>query len=77
MRTLEGEVDPHIYHEIAETSLNLIIKQKHAKRLLISTEPVVNVSEIIKPLSARLPTQTWRSREQVARHQFSTSSAIA
>lgn len=77
VRTLPQEVNPHIYHEIAETALNVIIKKKYAQNLLNSPEPVKTVTEIIKPLAARLPTQTWRSREQTLLQQFSTPPAIA
>lgn len=77
VQTQSGETDPHIYHEIAETALNTIIKRCFAPSLLTSTEPIKNVGEIIKPLAARLPTQTWRSREQVVRQQFSTPPAVA
>lgn len=31
---------PHIYQEIAETALNVIIKRKYAQNLLNSPEPV-------------------------------------
>lgn len=71
------EADPHIYHEIAETALNLLIKRKYAKCRLAETDPIEFVAKILKPMAARLPTQTWRSREQGARQQFSTPPAIA
>jgi hypothetical protein len=35
------------------------------------------VSDLLKPLALRLPTQTWRSREQMERQQFSTPAAVA
>ena len=74
---LTGEVNPHFCHEIAETALNLIIKRKYARELLTSQDPAKLVSEVLKPLSERLPTQTWRSREQCTWQQFSTPPAIA
>lgn len=77
VRTLPHEVNPHIYHEIAETALNTVIGEKYAKNLLHSPTPEENVAKIIKPLAARLPTQTWRSREQTLLQQFSTPPAIA
>lgn len=77
VQTQNGETDQHIYHEIAETALNTVIKKSCAQSLLASPEPVKIVGEIIKPLAARLPTQTWRSREQVVRQQFSTPPAVA
>ena len=75
--TFAAEVDPHIYHEIAETTLNLLIKNKYARELLQSTEPDICVKEILKPLTERLPTQTWRSNEQIIRQQFSTPPGVA
>lgn len=76
-RTSPQEVNPHVYHEIAETALNAVIGKKYAKNLLNSPAPEENVAEVIKPLAARLPTQTWRSREQTILQQFSTPPAIA
>jgi len=75
--TFAAEVDPHIYHEIAETTLNLLIKNKYARDLLQSAEPDICVKEVLKPLTERLPTQSWRSNEQIIRQQFSTPPQIA
>lgn len=68
--------DPHFCHEIAEAAINLIIKEKYAKELFAARPPEFSTT-ILKTLAARLPTQTWRSREQIIRQQFSTPSAIA
>lgn len=70
-------IDPHIYHEIAETAMNLLIKRQYTGSVEAENEPQKLVAEILKPLAARLPTQTWRSREQMIRQQFSTPPAIA
>lgn len=73
-----GEMsDPHHCHEIAEGAVNFLIKEKYARELLAATEPAKACREVIKPLAERLPTQTWRSNEQVLRQQFSTPPAIA
>jgi len=72
-----AEVDPHIYHEIAETALNSIIKNKYARELMQSTEPDICVKEILKPLTERLPAQTLRSNKKIIRQQFSTPPTIA
>jgi tRNA1(Val) A37 N6-methylase TrmN6 len=77
VETLEREVDPHIYHEIGETSLNRLIEEKYAANLLSSENPQLMVREILKTIAARLPTQTWRSKEQTIRQQFSTPPGIA
>lgn len=70
-------VDAHIYHEIAETALNLLILKKYGRDLLASTDPVEAVSTVLRLLQKRLPTQTWRSETQIAYQQFSTPAAIA
>lgn len=72
-------VDPHVYHEIAETALNMLIKRRFAENRAVraQTEPLKFVTETLKPLAERLPTQTWRSRGQTIRQQFSTPPAIA
>ena len=69
--------DPHLFHELAETALNFLLKTHYAKDLLISNNSVKNVNEIIKPLAQILPTQTWRSPQQIKFQQFSTPPAIA
>ena len=69
--------DAHIYHEIAETALNLLILKKYGRDLLASTEPVEAISTVLRPLQKRLPTQTWRSETQIAYQQFSTPATIA
>jgi len=72
-------VDPHVYHEIAETALNMLIKRRFAENraACAQIEPVKFVTETLKPLAEILPTQTWRSRGQTIRQQFSTPPAIA
>lgn len=77
VKTLRRPVNPHTYHEIAEVSLNQLIEKKYAVNLLSSDIPQFMVREVIKPLASRLPTQTWRSREQYKWQQFSTPPAIA
>lgn len=70
-------VDAHVYHEIAETALNLLILKKHGHDLLASADPIEAVSTVLRPLQKRLPTQTWRSETQIAYQQFSTPVPIA
>jgi len=69
--------DPHFSHEIAETALNLLMARKYAKDLLSSKEPSAICSEVLRPLQERLPSQTWRSANQVTYQQFSTPATIA
>ncbi len=70
-------VDAHVYHETAETALNLLILKKYGRDLLESTDPVEAVSTVIRPFQKQLPTQTWRSETQIAYQQFSTPATIA
>ena len=62
----DSNVDAHIYHEIAETALNLQILKKYGRDLLASTDPIEAVSTVLRPLQKRLSTQTWRSETQIA-----------
>ncbi|MCE7963557.1 MAG: hypothetical protein DYH05_13845 [Acidobacteria bacterium ACB1] len=73
----DSAVDSHFFHEIAETAVNLLIRKKYGRHLLTSIDPVEAVSEILKPLQNRIPTQTWRSETQIAFQQFSTPATIA
>lgn len=73
---LSGDADPHFCHEIAEAAVNLLIEEKYAEELFAAESPKSGTT-LLKTLAARLPTQTWRSREQTIRQQFSTPPAIA
>lgn len=73
---LSGESNPHFCHELAEAALNLLIFRKFHKNLFEIENPAEFVQQNIKPLVSRLPTQTWRSKEQIALQQFSTPPAI-
>jgi type I restriction-modification system DNA methylase subunit len=69
--------DPHLCHEIAETALNQLVRDRYGKILLDSADPSACCSEVLKPLQNRLPTQTWRSSTQICYQQFSTPASIA
>ena len=72
-----GEANPHFCHEIAEAALNLLIRRKYALNFLAAENPAEVTIHLLKPLTSRLPTQTWRSREMAVRQQFSTPAAVA
>ena len=59
--------------------MNLLIKRhyRESPEADKSSSPQKFVTEILKPLAARFPTQTWRSRDQTLRQQFSPPPAIA
>jgi Methyltransferase small domain len=73
----KGTINPHLPHEIAETAINLIIQKTISKMLSTAANPLNAYLEILKPVASRLPTQTWRSREQNTWQQFSTPPGIA
>ena len=73
---LDFRADAHIYHEIAETALNLLILKEDGLDLLASAEPIEAISTVLRPLQKRLPTQTWRSETQITYQQFSTPVTI-
>ncbi|HLM59419.1 MAG TPA: hypothetical protein VK308_01320 [Pyrinomonadaceae bacterium] len=77
MGNFGSNIDPHIYHEIAETALNALVKNKYPGKLLRSCEPELCVKGLLRPLTEWLPTKTWRSNEQIVRRQFLTPPAIA
>lgn len=74
---LGWDQDPHIYHEIAEVAVNSLIREKYGRSLLASLNPVDLVSLVLRPLQNRIPTQTWRSGNQITFQQFSTPASIA
>lgn len=69
--------NPHLPHEIAEAALNWLILEKYAIPLLNVKNPVAVCREVLRPLTERLPTQSWRSRDQIGLQQFSTPPLIA
>lgn len=73
----EGAVNPHLCHEIAETAFNALIKGKYAGEPSNESNTPKAMLEILKSIAERLPSQTWRSREQNIWQQFSTPPAIA
>lgn len=73
-KIMNGEFNPHFCHEIAETALNNLILTKYSENL--TDNPIEFVQQNLKPVVSRLPTQTWRSREQITFQQFSTPPAI-
>ncbi len=75
--SIDWASDTHIYHEIAEAALNLLVSRKYGRELLAYADPVEAVSKVLRPLQERLPTQTWTSGDQIIFQQFSTPITIA
>lgn len=72
-----GKINPHVFHELVETAFNALIKRKYARHLLDSGNPAGELREILAPITEKLPTESWRSNEQIKWQQFSTPPAIA
>lgn len=73
---IDSETDPHLLHEILETSVNLHLSEAEWLKPLEAK----NKREILarlEDLTRKLPTQSWRGREQIDLQQFSTPPALA
>jgi predicted RNA methylase len=75
--TVDGNNDPHLPHELAETAINLLILRKYGRIFLSSSDPQTMCRETLRPLCNRVPVQSWRSSTQILRQQFSTPATIA
>jgi hypothetical protein len=76
IRLVDSVGDPHLVHEILETSLNLHLSEAEWLKPLDSK----NKHEILarlEDLTSNLPPQSWRGREQNELQQFSTPPALA
>lgn len=76
IRLVDSDCDPHLIHEILETSLNLHLSEAE----WINPLDAKNKYEILarlKNLTMKLPPQSWRGREQKELQQFSTPPALA
>lgn len=73
---VDSDSDPHLIHEILETSLNLYLSEAEWLKPLAAK----NKHEILarlEDLTRKLPTQSWRGQEQISLQQFSTPPALA
>ncbi len=73
---VDSDGDPHLIHEILETSLNLYLSEAEWLKPLDAK----NKHEILarlEDLTSKLPTQSWRGLEQIRLQQFSTPPALA
>lgn len=72
----KGTINPHLPHELAETAVNFLIKKKLAGKILSAGDSQNAYLKHLKLFISRLPTQSWRSQEQIGWQQFSTPPAI-
>lgn len=73
---IDSDNDPHLIHEIVETSINLHLSEAE----WLKPPDAKNKLEILarlEDLTRRLPPQSWRGREQKELQQFSTPPALA
>lgn len=73
---VDSDGDPHLIHEILETSLNLHLSEAEWS----NPTGAKNKHEILdrlENLTRKLPPQSWRGREQKELQQFSTPPALA
>lgn len=68
--------DPHLVHEILETSLNLYLSEAEWLNPLDRKNKYEILSRL-EDLTSKLPTQSWRGLEQISLQQFSTPPALA
>ncbi len=76
IRLVDSGSEPHLVHEILETSLNLHLSEAE----WLKPHDTKNKHEILarlEDLTRRLPPQSWRGQEQISLQQFSTPPALA
>lgn len=71
-----NEQDNHLSHELVETAVNIHITQTYQMSLLKKNEGNSKILAELKDLENKMPTQSWRSREQIQFQQFSTPPSI-
>ena len=68
--------DPHLIHEILETSVNLHLNEAEWLKPL-ETKNKYEILARLEDLTSKLPPQSWRGQEQIRLQQFSTPPALA
>jgi type I restriction-modification system DNA methylase subunit len=76
IRLVDSDGDPHLIHEIIETSLNLYLSEADWLQSLDAKNKYEILSRL-ENLTRKLPPQSWRGREQKELQQFSTPPALA
>lgn len=76
VRLVDSGGDPHLVHEILETSLNVYLSEAEWLKSL-ETKNRHEILARLENLTRELPPQSWRGREQKELQQFSTPPALA
>ena len=76
IRLVDSDGDPHLIHEILETSLNLHLSEAEWLKPL-DAKNKYEILVRLENLTRKLPPQSWRGREQKELQQFSTPPALA
>ena len=75
IRLVDAGGDPHLIHEILETSLNIHLSEAE----WLKSPDTKNKHDILarlEDLTSKLPPQSWRGQEQIVLQQFSTPPAL-
>lgn len=73
---VESDGDPHLVHEILETSVNLHLREAEWLKPSV-TKNKHEILAYLEDLTRKLPPQSWRGQEQKELQQFSTPPALA
>ncbi len=73
---VDSDGDPHLIHEILETSLNLHLSEAEWLNPL-DRKNKCEILARLEDLTSKLPPQSWRGLEQISLQQFSTPPALA
>lgn len=73
---VDSDGDPHLFHEILETSVNLYLSEAEWLRPF-DAKNKYEILARLEDLTSKLPTQSWRGLEQINLQQFSTPPALA
>lgn len=71
-----NEQDNHLSHELVEVAVNINITKTYKMSLLKGNEGNSKILAELEDLEKKMPTQSWRSREQIQLQQFSTPPSI-
>ncbi|MEJ7860493.1 MAG: N-6 DNA methylase [Pyrinomonadaceae bacterium] len=72
-----GNNDSHLIHELLETAINLHLSESFKQSSLQDEKEKLRIFKLLSEMTAAMPPQSWRSKEQTIYQQFSTPAEIA
>ena len=72
-----GNNDSHLIHELLETAVNLHLSESLNPSSLQDEKENLRAFKLLTEMTAAMPPQSWRSKEQTIYQQFSTPAEIA